>query len=100
MFGDPDPGVPAYGDCGNDPTTCADGICLTAGLGTWAVCTPTCINSADCVPPPVTGTATLTCVDVAGAPGNECLLDCSNGETCPDGMICNEAEICAWDQLP
>ncbi len=50
----------------------------------YSVCTSPCMDDTDC-PVPATGDATVVC---AGPVGDQCLLDCSGGETCPDGMDC------------
>jgi hypothetical protein len=55
------------------------------------VCVPGCEVVEDCPVPP-TGDATVTCV---GTPTG-CVLDCSNGETCPDGMECAPTNACMW----
>ena len=50
----------------------------------FTVCTAPCMFDADC-PVPGSGDAMPVC---AGVDGNECLLDCQDGRTCPDGMSC------------
>lgn len=68
----------------------------------WAVCSqPGCTTEMDCTfPGPVTGDAPVTCGDPTGGmgmPGDRCYLDCSMGQTCPDGMSCRNDSWCAWD---
>lgn len=50
----------------------------------YSACTSPCENAGDC-PVPDTGDAEVVC---AGMMMNQCLLDCSGGATCPDGMEC------------
>ena len=64
-----------------------------------SVCTqPACVDDCDCPPGPGTGNAAVTCGDIAGDDMDpECYLDCSSGETCPDGMACFINSICVHD---
>lgn len=92
---------PAYPPCTPD----ADPVCsdpydhcysgLMPGSG-YSVCSVMCMDDAEC-PLPETGDAVAVC---AGPMGNECVLDCGGGATCPDGMECVEIvmgiERCAW----
>jgi len=55
------------------------------------VCTGPCESEADC-PAPATGDATVTC---SGDPAG-CVLECDEGEACPDGMECSPAGACMW----
>lgn len=52
----------------------------------YTVCTQPCDQDEDC-PVPASGDATAMC---AGQGGNQCLLDCSDDATCPDGMECQQ----------
>jgi hypothetical protein len=55
-----------------------------------------CVDDCDCFDPPPTGTALSTCRLMATSKGeNACVLDCSAGKTCPDGMQCSN-DICFW----
>jgi hypothetical protein len=86
----------AYNDCGNAPATVclADETCITDMTG--AVCAEDgCANAMDCEAP-TTGTAVADCGDINMDMANECHLDCSGGETCPDGMECVNADYCHW----
>lgn len=63
----------------------------------YSACSQTCQQDADC-PPAQSGDALVTC---AGIDGDECVLDCADGATCPDGMECVEIPgspflRCAW----
>ncbi len=94
----------AYDDCSLSGLACQVGEeCLHDGAvpttaPTWAVCSaPGCLDAGDCGPAPTTGTAALACGDPGGIVGSDtCLLDCSLGETCPDGMTCANGTHCAW----
>ena len=89
-----------YGDCANNPEAevCQAGeVCLTAG--TEAVCgLGGCMADGDC-PVPATGDAAPICQDLSGMGDLFCILDCSAGQTCPDGMICDEGigGVCIWE---
>jgi hypothetical protein len=99
--GDP-PGDPAYPPCMPD----ADPVCpepydhcygSLAGSG-LSVCSLMCMEAGDC-PAPETGNAVAVC---AGPMFDECLLDCADDATCPDGMECVDVAgigmffRCAW----
>lgn len=64
----------------------------------YTVCTLPCEQDDDCPQPP-TGDAQPLC---AGQSDDQCVLDCSDGATCPDGMECQEVgqggmfERCLW----
>lgn len=48
-----------------------------------------CVTPCDCPSPPNTGDAVVACGPLTqGDATNDCFLDCSNGETCPEGMVC------------
>lgn len=62
-----------------------------------SVCTAPCGDAGDC-PDATSGDAEVVC---AGQSGDQCLLDCSGGATCPDGMECVDVAggmffRCAW----
>jgi hypothetical protein len=54
-----------------------------------------CRDTCDCFDPPATGTAVVVCAEILEDGGTACGLDCSNGETCPDGMQCASG-LCFW----
>jgi hypothetical protein len=64
----------------------------------YTACTSPCEQDDDC-PQPATGEASAVC---AGQSEDQCVLDCSDGVTCPDGMECQEVggggmfERCLW----
>lgn len=69
------------------------------------LCSVSCRNDPDdfvaCSDPP-SGNAMPTCFTWNGPDSDgQCLLDCGNGETCPDGMQCVDnleagMRVCAW----
>jgi hypothetical protein len=64
----------------------------------YTACTLPCEQNADC-PQPATGDAPAVC---AGQNEDQCVIDCSDGAACPDGMECQEVggggmfERCLW----
>lgn len=100
FWGDEPAGVPPYGDCVNDGgAQCEGGICISDNPGdpSFGGCNPPCTAVGDCPPAP-SGDAPPACVDITGDMNNECILDCSGGETCPDGMVCiDQFGLCAWE---
>jgi hypothetical protein len=54
-----------------------------------------CEDACDCFNPPTSGTAEVICADILEGGGMGCALDCSSGQTCPDGMEC-AGNICFW----
>jgi hypothetical protein len=94
-----DPNATPYSHCEEDASTCAPGVYLCMhsshdGLD-FSVCTPFCDDDDQC-PVPATGTATPQC-DTAGEP-SLCTLDCSQGQQCPDDMVCDleGSGMCMW----
>jgi hypothetical protein len=78
--------------CGGATCTADNSLSPTA-----AVCTPSgCEMDCQCPAAPPTGDAPVVCEDVTGDGTNDCSLDCSNGETCPDGMLCYNDFICLF----
>jgi hypothetical protein len=81
-----------------------------AGYSDGSACESGCLCRASCddtlaCPVPPTGTAVPECVEDPFGPGTEasCLLPCSAGETCPDGMTCSDIPttasgepVCIW----
>ncbi len=54
-----------------------------------------CRDTCDCFDPPATGTAEVVCAAILGNGETACGLDCSRGQTCPDGMQCASG-LCFW----
>jgi hypothetical protein len=82
-------GLPIRGACDGGAGTCVGGAVVGNGLCTVIDCADTC----DCFAPPPTGTAEVLCLEILKGGGTACVLDCSNGQTCPDGMLC-ERGLC------
>lgn len=82
--------VPGYARC-----EACTGECIHLESGppvvfNLLVCAPACEQSCQC-PMPDTGSATPTCA------AEGCVLDCSAGKACPDGMLCHgESQLCMW----
>lgn len=54
-----------------------------------------CEDTCDCFDPPATGTAEVVCAEILAGGEMGCGLDCSRGQTCPDGMEC-AGGLCFW----
>ncbi|MCX4240385.1 hypothetical protein [Paraliomyxa miuraensis] len=54
-----------------------------------------CRDTCDCFDPPTTGTAPVICETILAGGETACGLDCSAGQTCPDGMECASG-LCFW----
>jgi hypothetical protein len=88
-----DPG-PVYPPCNGGVDDCPDPYteCLVDDDEQSSWCSHWCVHADDCEVPP-TGNAVVICW------GHDCMLDCSNGETCPDGMACGTVSgngRCGW----
>lgn len=97
-------GTTPYDDCVNNPNSVCglDGLCIVDNVMTPSigVCSDPCTNVADCPAAPPTGTAPVTCTNlIGGNPDSECILSCSLGQTCPNGMSCFSNNFCAWDAV-
>ncbi len=87
-------GVDVCGASGQ-PTLCVSDNLENPSIG---VCARRCDDVCDCWAAPATGDAEVACVPlVDGDPKQTCVLDCSGGQTCPDGMACvDPLQICVW----
>lgn len=54
-----------------------------------------CEDVCDCFDAPPTGDAPVVCAGILEGGDNACGLDCSAGQTCPDGMECSSG-LCFW----
>jgi Cleaved Adhesin Domain len=96
--GGPDP-EPQYGDCINGGPCDAGLVCLSDAGMTLGWCgTLNCADDVPCQPPPGTGDAPAICAPL-DAMTNACALDCSMGQTCPDGMVCFDSAFCVWEEM-
>ncbi len=93
-----------FDDCANNP----DAVCLEAEVcvaddvaePATGVCAQTgCIDAAaDCRAVPPGGDAVAGCAEIDDtSAGEECVVDCSGGETCPTGMVCAAVGYCTWE---
>jgi hypothetical protein len=72
--------------------------CLSAAgmMGASTCSLVNCELDCHCFNQPATGTAKSICKQMATDKGdNACVLDCSGGATCPDGMVCDN-DTCFW----
>lgn len=95
--GEPPPPTDGYGDCENNPPAVA---CLPGeqciDFGNIAFCAEQgCVAPGDCTVP-ATGNPNVSCTDLDGNGSSDCYLECSAGQTCPDGMVCYAAAYCMW----
>lgn len=95
--------APGYGDCVNalEADACqSDETCQVDATQDpeQGVCAATdCVDpNTDCPIAPPGGDALRACLDVDGAGGDECVLDCTGGETCPPLMTCGAGNYCVW----
>jgi hypothetical protein len=95
------PEGPVYPPCMNDADPpCPEPFdhCYTFLPREYSVCSQMCREDEDC-PQPQSGDAPAVC---AGQADDECVLDCADGATCPDGMECVDVGgtgmflRCAW----
>lgn len=100
-----------YNDCTDEQGKIDNTACKWMGTGDNGFIT--CLNAAGmmgastcslvnceldchCFNQPATGTAKSVCKQMATDKGdNACVLDCSGGATCPDGMVCDN-DTCFW----
>jgi hypothetical protein len=61
---------------------------------TWSYCTRECDEDADCVSGPQGGTAKARCLPKGANDIKVCVLDCSFGKTCPEGLQCSNDDAC------
>ena len=102
FHGEEAPASTGYGDCINN-VGCAngnEGCIVDAEPPNLGFCTSSCTSVDDCNPIPDTGDAPAVCMDLTGDDMGECYLDCSGGQTCPDGMVCGLDLFCAWEPIP
>lgn len=84
----------AYGPCMDDMDCQAGELCLLVE-GVVSFCSlENCMNVNACADP-ADGDSVPTCDQLTMDPVDFCFLDCSGGQTCPTGMVC-EIGACAW----
>lgn len=89
--GQPDSGM--YSHCTLDNNTCSGAANICIHIETDGFCSDDgCVDpDVDCDPVPVDSNAPAMCVEALDPNMNSvflCALDCSNGQTCPAGMVC------------
>lgn len=100
----PPPGI--FGDCASSLDACmTDGpkLCVmdNQDAPSIAVCARRCTDVCDCWAPPGDGTAPVACEVIDQSGDSTCVLDCSDGQTCPTGMTCNAfggVGLCMFNQ--
>lgn len=92
-----DPGSTAACMAGGGPDQC---IVDDTSDPSIAVCGRPCTDVCECWAAPGSGDAPVACVSLAPGDDGTCILDCSGGQSCPDGMLCNElptgAQLCVF----
>lgn len=80
-----------------DPDSNGYLTCLSSGelRGANVCIIRDCVDTCDCFEPPATGTAEVVCAPILEGGDMGCGLDCSEGQTCPDGMECSSG-LCFW----
>lgn len=61
---------------------------------TWSYCTRECESDADCVSGLPGGSAKPRCLAKGANDIKVCVLDCSFGKTCPEGLECSNDDAC------
>src|SRR5688572_19220815 len=56
-----------------------------------------CMDVSQFPTPPGPGSTVRPCAQIVYGSDNACYLDCSSGETCPDGMVWFGEVACAWE---
>ncbi len=84
--------------CGNEDASC---LANSTTNPAWGTCILSCSDRCDCWAAPEGTDATPECAPVL--PGGElaCVLDCTSGQACPDGMNCvaltGVQSLCSFD---
>lgn len=80
--------------CGSDNAVCVTDRPRHPSAGVCAV--DACESACDCPPPPSSGDAPVVCAEIIEGAGNQCHMDCAEGQICPEGMFCYGGYVCAW----
>jgi len=83
-----------WGDCINGFPCDAGLTCISNGQFGWCASIG-CMDPGDCEAAPPTGDAMAGCEPILEMGETACVLDCSTGESCPDGMVCT-GDFCVW----
>ena len=84
--------------CGNEDASC---LANSTSAPAWGTCILPCQDRCDCWAPVEGSSAEPACEPVLAMGQRACVLSCSDGQTCPDGMSCRAltgvVSICAHD---
>lgn len=84
--------------CGNEEASC---LANSTTAPSWGTCILPCEDRCDCWAAPMGGSAEPACEPVLAMGELACVLSCSDGQTCPDGMRCRAVtgvlSVCAYD---
>ena len=84
--------------CGNEEAAC---LANSTTAPRWGTCILPCEDRCDCWAPVDGGSAEPACEPVLPMGERACVLSCSDGQTCPDGMTCRAltgvVSVCAFD---
>lgn len=78
-------GATGFIGCLTSSETEGANVCMISG----------CEDDCDCFAAPSSGDAPVECNEVLDGGGRACVLNCSDGQTCPDGMGC-EGGLCFY----
>lgn len=85
--------------CGNEEASC---LANSTTNPAWGTCILECDDRCDCWAAPEGSGATPECAPVLPGGGLACVLDCSAGQECPDGMNCvaltGVQSLCSFDR--
>lgn len=93
----PEDAEPNYEWCSSEVDTCGKAFGGGNDCVDLCFCEESCSDASEC-PTPQTGNAAVVCGDDAAGP-DVCLLSCADGQTCPNGMICDDElypGLCLW----
>jgi hypothetical protein len=96
----PIPSAEPYANCLDGTLVCQHGAaphCLVDDVdaSTMAFCSSDCGSTQECPRAPSVSGATPECLTLDGVRG-ECVLDCLEGKTCPEGMVCLPFGVCGF----
>lgn len=84
--------------CGNEEASC---LANSTTNPAWGTCILSCNDRCDCWAAPEGSSAEPECAPVLPGGDLACVLDCSGGEQCPDGMNCvaltGVQSLCSFD---
>jgi hypothetical protein len=84
--------VAIYGKCSVSGDCAGENVCYGSSQISSGFCAQPCQMDTDCTEMAATGDITPTCSTNSSA----CRLQCGQGDTCPDGMACNQLGRCGY----